>query len=260
MRLSISNDAELRDDKADPTGRRLELADFYRGDRDMRNNILIPHPTANLESRCGLQAALWLNALTRPFCLFPRVCKSFVVFWGEHRPLFRREVRAVCRKYECSADGGSSFNPLLFSRIVPPRCDLYDKIVPYVRTLNVLPFAKRETKEREESGERGGERGIGVKNCPASRAIRYSLWTRKIPRYTSCIRSVSESDELPARAKVFARAKSRVPPPKINEAKERSSRYSFEGILRSLSISMPIRHVTLRYATTRIEILALLWT
>lgn len=147
------------------------------------------------------------------------------------------------------ADGGSSFNPLLFSRIVPPRCDLYDKIVPYVRTLSVLPFAR--SKKRKGGRKKGEEeRGRSVKNCPASRAIRYSPRTRKIPTRTSCIRSVSDSDELPVGGSVGSCANSCFLSERNEGAKERSSSCSAgprsRVALGSLCISMPIRHVTLR--------------
>lgn len=81
----------------------------------MNNNLILPGG--------GSWVVFVANAFTPS--VFPRKMCKLLLF----EPVFMEEVRAIYRKYECSVDVESSFNPLLFPGIVPPRCDLYDKIV-----------------------------------------------------------------------------------------------------------------------------------
>lgn len=114
-------------------------------------------------------------------------------FLNDHWFFFCEEVCAVYRKYEFSVDGGSNFNPLLFLRIVLPQCELYDKIVPYVKTLNVLPSQKK--RERESIDIKNVSRA-GQYNIPCG-LVRYR--DIKVVFVISRLEWITERQEFPRR-------------------------------------------------------------
>jgi len=120
MYFLISIIIELHDNKTDSTI--FDSSRFYREYWDIKNNNLI------LEGRS--LSWLWRNALVLYLQdVWVSSFRASLTLWG-----------SPCdyRKYEYSVDDGSSFNPLLFLGIVFLRCDLYDKIIPYVKILNIL--------------------------------------------------------------------------------------------------------------------------